>query len=106
MHAKSLHSTWTTRSIAVGDFEIREQTRRIKLFHRGRYVAAFNDSIFRPYVYPFNTPLGICPIHEASVDHAFHNGIFFGHRKIGTGPDLVTDCWVPANSPLYSVSSG
>src|ERR1041385_810837 len=106
MQDQMLHSVWTGRTLPVGAFEVREQTRRIKLFHGGRYVAAFNDSVFRPYIYPFNTPEGICPIHEASVDHPFHNGIFFGHRRVGDAEGNVMDFWVPTYSPTPVSSSG
>ena len=40
-------------------------------------------------------------IHEASVDHPFHNGIFFAHRAV----DEV-DFWVPVYSPLAQFCSG
>ncbi len=92
---------------STDNFEIRAETRRTKVFYRGKYVTAFNDCTWRPYIYPLCSPSGACMLHEASVDHPFHNGIFFGHRAIDThGDALPLDCWVPLYSPLYTFCSG
>lgn len=95
------------KSLIEGNFEIRTQTGRVKLFYKSKYVTAFNDCNWRPYIYPFCSPGGSCMLHESSVDHPFHNGIFFGHRLIniheGSNP---VDFWVPLYSPLHSFCSG
>ena len=74
---------------------------RTKVFYQGRYVTAFNDCQWRPYIYPLCTPAGACMIQEATVDHPFHNGIFFAHDSV----DGV-NFWVPAYSPLATFCSG
>ena len=90
-----------------GNFEVRQQMRRVKVFHRGRYVTAFNDCNWRPYVYPLCSPRGACMLHEASVDHPFHNGVFFGHQTVDPGDDGgPVDFWVPRYSPLHTFCSG
>lgn len=90
----------------MSNFEIREQMKRTKLFFDGKYVAAFNDCMWHPYIYPFCTPQGVCVIHEASVDHPFHNGIFFAHRCVAVREWDVIDFWVPTYSPSAVASSG
>ena len=90
-----------------GKFQVRKEMRRVKVFFEGKYVAAFNDCQWRPYVYPFCSPRGGSLLQEAAVDHPFHNGIFFAHRSVHISDDEPpTDFWVPAFSPLSSFCSG
>lgn len=88
-----------------GNFEIRDQVRRMKVFYKGRYVAAFNENMWRPYVFPLCTPKGFCMLQEASVDHPFHNGIFFAHDKVSDKVNTYT-FWIPLSCPSYVHASG
>ena len=54
------------------------QSRRLKAAWRGRPVAAFSQSAYRPYVYPVLTPAGVPVTGETPIDHPHHNSITVG----------------------------
>ena len=51
----------------------------------GRCLGGVGANFYRPFVFPFYTPVGHTVIQEFAFDHPFHNGIFVGQAPVKVG---------------------
>ena len=60
----------------------------------GRILGGAGHNQHRAYVFPLNTPRGLCVVQEYAFDHPFHNGVFVGQAEIFLN-GKVSNYWAP-----------
>ena len=72
--------------MAIGEFmptyEVFERQKQLKVYADGRYLAAVQQGLYRPYVFPVRTVRGHLVTQAAPADHLHHLSIWIGHTDV------------------------
>ena len=63
-------------------YEVFERQRQLKVFADGRYLAALQQGLYRPYVFPLRTVQGHVVTQAGPADHPHHLSIWVAHSKV------------------------
>ena len=63
-------------------YEVFERQAQLKVYADGRYLAALQQGLYRPYVYPVRTLQGHVVTQAGPVDHPHHLSIWLGHASV------------------------
>lgn len=63
-------------------YEVFERQAQLKVFADGRYLAAVQQGLYRPYVFPVRTVQGHLVTQAGPADHPHHLSIWVAHSKV------------------------
>ena len=66
----------------MATYEVFEHQAQLKVYADGRYLAAVQQGLYRPYVYPVRTLQGHVVTQAGPADHPHHLSIWLGHASV------------------------
>ena len=66
----------------MATYEVFERQAQLKVYADGRYLAAVQQGLYRPYVYPVRTLQGHVVTQAGPADHPHHLSIWLGHASV------------------------
>ena len=66
----------------MATYEVFEHQVQLKVYADGRYLAALQQGLYRPYVYPVRTLQGHVVTQAGPADHPHHLSIWLGHASV------------------------
>ena len=63
-------------------YDVFERQAQLKVYADGRYLAALQQGLYRPYVFPVRTVQGHVVTQAGPADHPHHLSIWLGHASV------------------------
>ncbi len=77
-------------------YEVFERQAQLKVYADGRYLAALQQGLYRPYVFPVRTMQGHVVTQAGPADHPHHLSIWIGHKDVNG-----SNFWAPETLGIY-----
>ena len=77
-------------------YDVFERQAQLKVYADGRYLAALQQGLYRPYVFPVRTMQGHVVTQAGPADHPHHLSIWLGHASVNG-----LNFWAPETLGIY-----